>query len=149
MAEYELHTKQQAVKLFTKWANAIQNKADFEPKLITVEEFKDSVSLAQQRYIFGYCYPNIIAGEIELGNALFLGMKPGQKHAKERAHYWLKYQYHYEEAPEGSGLQRIPKSLEFGRCKKDEVSTYIESLHFHAANIGIHLVAPDKKELGL
>lgn len=119
---------------WARYVEAMNNKlqSKFKPFEVETKDIKDSVSRAQQSYIFGTIYPRIKQALIDAGYDI-------RSLDDDEFDYFMREMFYYKIVKTSKGEKKIPKRLCFVKGKKDEVSLYIDDLLKFASRVGCYI----------
>jgi hypothetical protein len=101
---------------------------------VTVEEQRKTRSDAQNRYLWGVCYPAVLRGG---------GETLGGWTAEDLHEYFLGEHFGWETI-EGFGRKRIRPIRRSSRLTPLEFAGYVASIQLAASNLGIYVPDPDQ-----
>lgn len=119
---------------WARYAEAMTNKLQKSFKAFEIEtkDIKDSVSRAQQSYIFGTIYPRLKQALIDAGYDI-------RSLEADEFDYFLREMFYFKIVKTSKGEKKIPKRLCFTKGKKEEVSLYIDDLLSFASRLGCYI----------
>lgn len=125
---------------WTRFVEATNHKISqtFKPFEIETKDIKDMVSRNQQCYIYGVIYPCLKQGLLEAGYESL------QNISDEQFDYFMRSMFYFDIVETAKGEQKLPKRLNFGKAKKDEVTGYINDLLQFGAKIGVYIPSPNE-----
>jgi len=111
----------------------------FKPTEVRVFEYKDTVSRAQQKFIFGVIVPRLWDA---YSNA---GVDKADGLTRDEFELVLRSMFHARPFtdPVSGEMKWAPKRLAFGQANREEVSNYINKLMEHACALGVDIPSPD------
>lgn len=119
---------------WARYVEAMNNKLQMKFKSFEIQtkEIKDSVSRAQQSYLYSTIYPRLKEGLIHAGYDI-------RSLEEDEFDYFMREMFYYKVVKTSKGEKKIPKRLCFTKGKKDEVSLYITDLLNFASRLGVYI----------